>query len=354
MMTQLSLSRTVQVLLFLFLLVGGLYIARPFLVPVTFALLLAMLLLPLCKRMERMGLNRALAALLCILLMAGFIAGVAAILSWQVAGIAQDFSNIEGQVVKLFDNAEAYISNTVGIAPQQQEKMLQAQQEKLSGGMGGNILSVVTSITGTLGALLLTLVYIFLFIYYRGHLKAFILKLVSSTHKKQAEDMIHNSGKVAEQYLSGLGMMIVSLWIMYGIGFSIVGIKHAIFFAVLCGILEIVPYVGNLTGTALTVLMAFTQGGSSTMVIGVLITYALVQTFQTYVLEPLVVGSRVNINPLFTIMGIIAGEMIWGVPGMILAIPLLGIVKIILDNIEPLQPFGFLIGAPKEVKKKKK
>jgi predicted PurR-regulated permease PerM len=84
------------------------------------------------------------------------------------------------------------------------------------------------------------------------------------------------------------------------------------------------------------------------MVIGVLVTYGLVQFFQSYVLEPLVVGAEVNINPLFTIVGLVAGEMIWGIPGMILAIPLMGVVKIICDHIEPLQLYGQLIGSDKK------
>ena len=86
------------------------------------------------------------------------------------------------------------------------------------------------------------------------------------------------------------------------------------------------------------------------MILGVLITYATVQFIQTYLLEPLVVGRGVNINPLFTIAGIVAGELVWGVPGMILAIPLMGIAKIICDHIEPLKPYGFLIGEEKKSK----
>ena len=86
------------------------------------------------------------------------------------------------------------------------------------------------------------------------------------------------------------------------------------------------------------------------MIIGVLITYALVQFLQTYILEPLVVGAEVNINHLFTIIVLVVGELVWGIPGMVLAIPLLGIVKIICDHIEPLKPYGFLIGQQKKKK----
>jgi predicted PurR-regulated permease PerM len=96
--------------------------------------------------------------------------------------------------------------------------------------------------------------------------------------------------------------------------------------------------------------MVVVQGGGTGMIFGVLITYATVQFFQTYILEPLVVGAEVNINPLFTIIVLVAGELVWGIPGMVLAIPLLGIVKIICDHIEPLKPYGFLIGQEKKKK----
>jgi predicted PurR-regulated permease PerM len=137
---------------------------------------------------------------------------------------------------------------------------------------------------------------------------------------------------------------------MYGIGFSIAGVKNALFFAVLCGILELVPFAGNITGTSITVLMALAQSSDSRVVIGVIITYGCVQLIQTYLLEPLVVGDRLNINPLFTILIIVVGEAVWGIAGMILAVPLLGIFKIVCDNTGPLKDLGFLIGPPKEKK----
>ena len=115
--------------------------------------------------------------------------------------------------------------------------------------------------------------------------------------------------------------------------------------------MEIVPFVGNLVGNLLAVSMVIVQGGSTGMIIGVLATYLTVQFIQTYILEPLVVGSGVNINPLFTIAGIVAGEMVWGIPGMILAIPVMGMAKIICDHIEPLKPYGFLIGEEKKSKR---
>ena len=191
-----------------------------------------------------------------------------------------------------------------------------------------------------------------LFQIYRSHIKKFVLKLVPGDSKGKTDQLVHQAGKVAQRYLSGLAAMIAVLWVMYGIGFSIVGVKSAIFFAVLCGILEIIPFVGNLTGTLVTLPSVLAQGGESRMIIGVLITYALVQFIQTYILEPLIVGEQVNINPLFTILAIVLGELVWGVAGMILAIPLLGMLKIVCDHIPDLQPYGFLVGTEKQKNKK--
>jgi predicted PurR-regulated permease PerM len=135
---------------------------------------------------------------------------------------------------------------------------------------------------------------------------------------------------------------------MYSIGFSIVGVKYAVLFAIICGVLEIVPFVGNLTGNLLTVLMVLIQGGGMGMVIGVIITYSIVQFLQSYLLEPLIVGAEVNINPLFTIVILVLGNLVWGIPGMVLAIPLLGIIKIVCDHIPSLNPYGYLIGSDRK------
>ena len=151
-----------------------------------------------------------------------------------------------------------------------------------------------------------------------------------------------------------MAQMIVGLWIMYAIGFSIVAVKNGVFFLVLCGMLEIVPFVGNLVGNALTILMAISQGGGTNMVIGILITYGVIQFTQSYILEPLVVGAEVNINPLFTILGLVAGELVWGIPGMILAIPMMGMTKIVFDHVEALKPYGELIGVEKKGENKLK
>jgi len=225
--------------------------------------------------------------------------------------------------------------------------------ERLKSGLGGGggglsqtVQKLPAAVLSFLADALITLVYTFLFLRFRIHLKRFALKLVPEPDRRTALEVMHEASSCTQRYLAGMGGMIVCLWVMYGIGFSIAGVKGALFFAVLCGTLELVPFVGNLAGTAVTLLVSLAQSGGSggKVALGILATYVVVQGIQSYLLEPLVVGRQVKLHPMFTILVIVLGETVWGIPGMILAVPLLGIAKIIADRVPALQPYGYLFG----------
>jgi len=339
-----QLSNTIRILLLFILSVAILYISRSVLIPLTFGGVLAMLLMPVGRWLEGKGMNRAISSIISLLLFSALFIGLILLLRWQIGDLIKDFSKLQDQLMKLFEQVKDYVRSQFGITSRQQQQILKEQQ---SGGMekvAGMAIGTLTSTLSILVSSVLVLVYTFLFLYFRSHFKNFVLRLVSVPNQTVAQKVMYKSSRVTQQYITGLGMMIVMLWIMYGIGFSIVGVKNAIFFAILCGILEIIPFAGNITGTSITVLIAFAQGGSVDMVLGVLITYGIVQFTQTYLLEPMIVGNQVNLNPLFTIFIIVVGEAVWGIAGMVLAIPLLGMFKVVCDHVEPLKPYGYLIG----------
>lgn len=347
------LFKALAILSLVLLIVTALILGKPFLVPLTFAALLAMLLLPVTRWLEAKGLNKALATLAAIMLLISFFAIVLFFIGWQMSDIASNTAKLQQTVSEKYEQAKDLISQQLGVSEKKQEQIIEEQQKSSSGKMTGMVTSVMGGITSFLTDTLLVFVYVFLFIYLRSRLKGFIIRLVPLVERENAMAVLNDTQKITVKYLGGLFLMIVCLWVMYGIGFTLLGVDNAIFFAILCGLLEIVPFVGNLTGTAITVAMSLVQGGDMNMVIGILIVYGLVQFLQTYLLEPMIVGAEVSINPLFTIMGLVAGELIWGIPGMILAIPLLGITKILFEHIEPLKPFAYLIGSDKQKKDEK-
>jgi predicted PurR-regulated permease PerM len=349
-MTVTYLNQTLRVLLLFILVFGILFFGRAVLIPLTFGAVLAMLLLPLCQWLQRRGLSNGLASGLSLLALLLLIAAVITLLQYQLADLADDLSKIDDRINNIIAGVKTYVKQHFGITHREQQKMIEEQKSGSMEKAAGMITSLIGSFAGILIDAVLVLVYTFLFIFFRGHFKKFILRLVDQQNREKTQAVLEEASNVTQQYLGGLGLMIVMLWIMYGIGFTIAGVNNAIFFAILCGVLELVPFAGNITGTSITVLMALAQSGDTKVVFGVIITYGIVQLIQTYLLEPMVVGDRLNINPLFTILIIVVGEAVWGIPGMILAVPLLGIFKIICDYCEPLKDYGYLIGPPKEKK----
>lgn len=335
-----KLTRSVNILFFFTLSVAGLYFAAPFLIPLTLAAVLSMVFVRLCNYLENNGLGRVIASLICVLLLLISASLIILLLSIQLSSLAENMDSMKERLEGMLESLKQWINSSLGVKKADQQKAI----EQSSGQSGNMLASFASGLMSVVVDTILVLVYIFLFLSMRGHFKKFILKLVPRKENEETDEMINKVGKVSQKYISGLAAMIGLLWVMYGIGFTIVGVENAIFFAVLCGLLEIVPFIGNLTGTTITVLAVVAQGGDGRIVLGVLITYFLVQFLQTYILEPLVVGEQVNINPMFTIMSIVLGELLWGIAGMILAIPLLGMTKIICDSYSNLKPYGYLIG----------
>jgi len=337
----------IQRLSLLFLVIGGLYFAKGLLIPLCIAGILATLFLPFCKWMEKKKVPKVLAVIICLLVLLITIGGVGALLTWQINELTKEFSMLSEKIVEIVNLIQRYIFTNFGITPKKQSQMLGNEELSITGIMqvlAGSFVSIFTNFV-------LVLAYIFLFLYFRTHIRRFILKLIPPAQQTEMSKVLTSVTYVSQQYLVGLTKMIVCLWIMYGIGFSLIGMKNALFFAILCGLLEIVPFIGNLTGTTLTVLVAIVQGAGLPLVASIIGVYMLVQLIQGWILSPIILGPQVKINAFTTILALVIGELIWGIAGIFLAIPLVAMFKIVCDHIESLKPYGFLIG---EIETKKR
>jgi predicted PurR-regulated permease PerM len=333
-------STFLQKLALVFLIILGLYFAKDFLIPLCIGGILATLFLPFCNWMQSKKVPKALAVFICFLSLLLIITSLIFLLGWKLSELLNDLTLIKQKAIEIGNQMQQYIFNHLNISIEEQFIILKNEQPSYS-----NVFQLFFgSVTSFFASLILILVYFAFLLYYRNHIKNFLLRLPKATEQEEMKQVIYNATKVSQQYLLGLSKMIVLLWIMYAIGFSVIGVENAIFFAILCGLLEIVPYVGNITGTTLTVLVSAIHGANPTLIIGIIVVYGIVQLIQGWLLEPLILGPQVKINPLFTIIVLVIGQLLWGIPGIILAIPLTAIFKIICDHIESLQPYGFLIG----------
>lgn len=338
-----------QKLALLFLIVLGLYFAKDFLIPLCIGGILATLFLPFCNFMQRKKIPKGLAVFVCFVSLLLIITSLFSLLGWKLSELLNDLTLMKQKSIEVGNQMQQYIFEHLNITAAEQFTILKNEQPSYS-----NIFQLIFgSITSIFASLILVLVYFAFLLYYRNHIKNFLLKLAKPAKQEEMKQIIYSATKVSQQYLLGLCKMIFLLWIMYGIGFSIIGVENAIFFAILCGLLEIVPYVGNITGTILTVLISAIHGADPTLIGGIILIYGCVQLIQGWLLEPLILGPQVKINPLFTIIVLVIGQLLWGIPGIILAIPLVAIFKIICDHIESLKPYGFLIGEITAPKKRK-
>lgn len=338
------LRKTAYILIIAGLALVFLYVARSLIITILLGGLLAMLFRGMSHRLEARGRSRWLTALIAVGI---FLLGLSLILSalvWQLSVFSENLTEIRERLSAQFSALRDWVQETAGISPAKQEELVEEGASAASS-EGGGLAVFALSALGALLDLVLVIVYMYLLLYFRSRIKEFILWVTPDQHRTKTKKMMHDATLVSQQYLGGLMAMIAVLWVLFGIGFSIIGVQGALFFAILCGLMEIIPFVGNFLGTTLTVLAVVAQGGGTGMILGVIAVYIIVQGLQTYILEPLIVGRQVRINPLFIIIVLVAGELLWGVGGMILAIPLLGIIKIICDHIPSLRPYGYLIGS---------
>jgi predicted PurR-regulated permease PerM len=338
-MTITSIS-TLRNLLILFLVFAGLHYAQDFLMPLAIAGVFATLFLPLTMWLELKKFPRGLAVFICLLVLLLVVGVIGALLGWQISELIKDIALIKQKGSEVINQLQQFILNHFGISIEQQSQVFKGQQLYYT----DIIQRFAGSVTSILINFVLILAYIFCLLYYRGHIKQFVLKLTVAAHRTEMNEVLHIASRVSQQYLIGIAKMIVLLWIMYFIGFSIAGVNNVLFFAILCGLLEIIPYIGNITGTTLTVLVAGIQGASPSVLLGIVISYALIQLFQGWILEPIIVGPQVRINSFTTIIALVIGELVWGIPGIFLAIPLVAMFKIVCDHNQSLKPYGFFIG----------
>ncbi|HMG93995.1 MAG TPA: AI-2E family transporter, partial [Chryseolinea sp.] len=202
------------------------------------------------------------------------------------------------------------------------------------------------SMASTITSLVLSLLFTFLFLYNKERYESFFIRLFKEHDTSEVKSIVAKISQVSEQYLLGRTYSIVILFICYTIGLLIIGIKNALLLAAVASLLTIIPYAGTIVGSIFPVVMAIVTEDSYQPVIWTAVLMIVIQAVDNYFIEPYVVGGEVNLSAMATILTIVCGGLIWGVAGTILFIPLLGIIKILCDHVEPLKPYGFLVGDP--------
>lgn len=324
-------------------------IGQQILIPMVLGLLIAILLMPLSRFMEkRLRLPRSVSSIIASLLALAIIGGVIYGLSIQVAKLSNDWPQFQKQFIDLTDDLQGWISKTFGVRRHDQLTYLNDTAKK-SISTGTAILETALKSVGYVLMLTgFTFLFTLFFLLYRTHLLKFLVASFSETYHKTVFEIIDNIQFMVKKYLVGLFLQMLIVTILSLIAYTIIGVKYNFMLAILTGILNILPYIGIFTALVIGALITFATSGVS-HVLFIVIAIVVIHAIDGNIIMPRVVGSKVKINSLIVIIGLVVGEMLWGIAGMLLTIPVLAILKIVFDRVEGLQSWGFLMGEDDDV-----
>lgn len=332
------------VLLSLVIIIYGLHTLQGVLIPLVFAILFAVLLFPLARKLENWRIPRILAILLCLMLTLAVIVGILYVVSLQISSFAEVIPKLIERGNKYMDQLQTYADERFNI---DKNRQVSEVRKYLNQGLaeGGAILtSTLLATTSTLTDIFLVLLFIFFFLLYRDFFRSFFYKAFSETRRSKIDSVMQGIYTVVKDYLAGLVLVILIIGTLMTIGLLILGIDYAVFFGFFGACLVLIPYFGISLGSLLPAAYTLVTDDNPLKALGVIGIFLFVQTLEGNFITPYIVGSKVSINPLAAIIVLILWENVWGFPGLILALPMTAIIKVIFDAVDSLKPYGFLIG----------
>lgn len=353
-----KISKGKQIILFGTLSIVGLYFLflafveiKGILAPLLTAVILSLVILPLSNIMEAKGMKRTFSSLISMFLLFIVSLGFIALLSFQTQNFVESWPKIKKAMAPKVDQLKGFVYEHTYFVPEDLEFSDKENKELVEDNVensGKTAYKFLSSTVGFLGNYLLTIIYIFFLLNYRKHFKIFMLKMFSSERKKEVEKVIHKVGKVAQQYLIGKLMLITLLGVLYSIGLGISGVQNFILISIIAALFTLIPYIGNIIGLSLALVFGYLISGEINVLIGIIITFTVAQFVESYIMEPYVIGDRVDLHPFIVILSVIVGGALWGITGMILAVPFTAIIGLIFLHVPALHAFGYLFSKNEE------
>jgi predicted PurR-regulated permease PerM len=326
-----------------FALIAILFIAKSIIIPLVFATIIAIMLSPIVDFLVRLKINRLVAIttvmLLTFIVLFAFVSLVISQISrfsdsWPI--LVEKFTGIINQNIS---DAASYFDKD----PQKIHEWITKVQGEIINTNTAAIGQTLVIVGNGLVILFLLPVYIFLILFYQPILLEFIHRLFGRDYHNSVSEIIGQIKTVIQRYLFGLLIEAILVAILDTAALLIFGIEYALLLGILGALLNMIPYIGGLVAVAMPMMVALVTK-TPVYAIYVMIAYYIIQLIDNNFIVPKIVASKVKINALFSIIVVIAGNALWGIPGMFLSIPVLAIVKLVCDHIEPLKPWGFLLG----------
>ncbi|HEY4336858.1 MAG TPA: AI-2E family transporter [Puia sp.] len=330
--------RVTVILLGLILFSYALANLRDILIPFSFALFLGVLLNPLVERLMGWGVPRVPAITIALLAAIVVIAGVWYFLATQMMHFTSQLPALEQKMEALQSKLQQDLARKIPLAKQNQ------YIAEAKAGIKPLIGQTLGSVVGTLTTAFLLPVYTFLLLYYKNLILNFLYEIFAKEKEEEVQAVLKQTRGAIQSYMYGLlieGLIVASL---NTLALVILGVPYAVLLGVLGAILNVLPFIGGVLAILLPVLVVtVVKDGFSTQ-IWVCISYIIIQFIDNHFLIPYIVSAKVRINALISIVAVLLGAAVWGLSGMFLSIPFIGVLKIIFDRIPEMKPWGRLLG----------
>ncbi len=332
--------RLTYLLLAIILTIYSLIQAREFLYPLAFGVLIAYLLYPIVNFLEKKGVPRILSILIPLLIAIVLVVFLAVFVVKRMNLFLEDMPYFREKAIDHINEIQKYVESYFNISAEKLKNLMVSGLFDLERRSG----RVFETTAGTLFSLLMQPVFVFLFLFYRTKFAIFILQLAGRKNRLVTIKILREIATVVTRYMLGVTSVVIILCVFNSAGLLIIGIKYPLLFGVVSALFSFIPYFGNFIGGSIPFLFALLTEDSLTYAFRVFVFVYIIHFFENNILSPLIVGNNIRLNPFVIILGLIAGAMIWGIPGMLVTIPFLAMLNIIMKRIPGMQAYAYLMG----------
>jgi predicted PurR-regulated permease PerM len=342
--TVLKAASPLMVLLYIICCSVILYFGKSIFIPLSFAMLISFILYPLCAWMEKKGLGRltAISISISMLIVLGIL--LAALFVSQFLSFVNEWPVLQLKLQKEGDELSQFVINRFGVS----KEALNSWTSKMLDQSGAGILQVLKDAASasifSFVLLILIPVYVVLILYYRSYWMKIVCRLFPGETKASLREIIGLTIHAYYNFIKGMGVVYLIVGTLNSIGLLILGVPHAILFGFIASILTFIPYVGIIVGSFLPITMAWITYDSIWYPVGIIGIFTVVQYLEANIIFPMAVSHRLNVNTLVMLLSIFIGGLLWGMAGMILFVPFVGIAKLIADHNPKWKTVSMILG----------
>jgi predicted PurR-regulated permease PerM len=320
-----------------------LYFAADFVLPVALAVLMSFLLLPLVALLSKMRIPESIGSALAIVVLIIILAGLGSLIYQPAASFMQDFPNHLHQIQERLAFLSASLKQA-GHASDQVEQLMGSNQASttLVTFKQQGLIQIFFSQTPIFSAKLIVVVILAYFLL--AHREAFLLKAVKAVptfqDKRRVVDIAHEIQTSIARYLVSVTLLNLGLGICVGIAVGLLGVSNALMWGVAAFLLNYIPFVGAVCGIILVAVASLIQFENIWYACLAPLLYLALNALESNFVTPQILGKWMTLNPV----AIFLSFLFWGVPGMLLAVPILSTIKIFCDRVDSLTRFGEFLG----------